>query len=80
MGWHAARKLLKCLDNTRQVLAIEMLAAARAIELRAPHKPAVRTAKIVNALRQVVPGVGPDRFLSPELRAANELLKSDIWT
>lgn len=79
MGWHAARKLLKCLDNTRQVLAIEMVAAARAIELRAPHIPAPRTAKVVAALREVVQGVGPDRYLSPELRAANELLKADIW-
>lgn len=79
MGWHAARKLLRCLENTRQVLAIEMVAAARAIEMRSPHKPAPRTAKVVASLREVVAGVGPDRFLSPELRAANELLKSDIW-
>ena len=79
MGWHAARKLLRCIENTRQVLAIEMVAAARAIELRAPHKPAPRTAKLKTQLREVVAGVGPDRFLSPELRAANELLKLDIW-
>jgi histidine ammonia-lyase len=79
MGWHAARKLLRCLDNTRQVLAIELVAAARAIELRAPLKPAPRTQKVVAQLREVVPGVGPDRFLSPDLRAANELLKTDIW-
>ena len=79
MGWHAARKLLRSIDNTRQVLAIELVAAARAIELRSPHQPAPRTAKVVAALREVVAGVGPDRFLSPELRAANELLKADIW-
>lgn len=80
MGWHAARKLLRSIENTRQVLAIELVAAARAIELRSPHQPAPRTAKVVAALREVVAGVGPDRFLSPELRAANELLKADIWT
>ncbi|MEY3697039.1 MAG: hypothetical protein RJA41_689 [Actinomycetota bacterium] len=79
MGWHAARKLLRSIENTRQVLAIELVAAARAIELRSPHQPAPRTAKVVAALREVVAGVGPDRFLSPELRAANELLKADIW-
>ncbi|MCX6402875.1 MAG: histidine ammonia-lyase [Actinobacteria bacterium] len=79
MGWHAARKLLKCIDNTRQVLAIELVAAARAIEFRSPHTPAERTRKVVLALREVVEGAGPDRFLSPELRAANELLKKDIW-
>jgi len=80
MGWHAGRKLLRSLDNTRQVVAIELVAAARAIELRAPHTPAPRTAKVLQILRKVVPGVGPDRFLSPELRAANELLKTDIWS
>ena len=79
MGWHAARKLRSVVANTRQVLAIELIAAARAIELRTPHSPAPRTAKVVKALREVVAGVGPDRFLSPELRAANELLKQDIW-
>ena len=79
MGWHAARKLRSVVNNTRQVLAIELIAAARAIELRSPHSPAPRTAKVVKALREVVPGVGPDRFLSPELRAANELLLLDIW-
>ncbi|MEN9693269.1 MAG: hypothetical protein RLZZ330_913 [Actinomycetota bacterium] len=79
MGWHAARKLRSVVSNTRQVLAIELIAAARSIELRSPHSPAPRTAKVVKALREVVPGVGPDRFLSPELRAADELLKQDIW-
>ncbi len=79
MGWHAARKLLRCVDNTRQVLAIELVAAARAIELRSPHSPAVRTGKVVSDLRKVVPGVGPDRFLSPELRSANLFIQTHNW-
>ena len=36
MGWHAARKLRQAVDNLRRILAIELVAAARAIELRAP--------------------------------------------
>ena len=36
MGWSAARKLRRALDGLTRVLAIELLTAARGIELRAP--------------------------------------------
>jgi histidine ammonia-lyase len=76
MGWAAARKLRKVIDNLRAILAIEMTTAARAIELRAPLAPAPATAAAVGVLRASVPGAGPDRWLAPELEAANELLAS----
>jgi histidine ammonia-lyase len=75
MGWHAARKLRKVVDNLRSIIAIEYLGAARCIDLRAPHKPAKVTGEYVARLRTVVPGHGPDRFLAPELAAAAELLR-----
>jgi histidine ammonia-lyase len=75
MGWHAGRKLRKVVDNLRMILAVELVAAARAIEARAPHQPAPATAAMIARLREVVPGVGPDRFLAPELEAAAELLR-----
>ena len=74
MGWHAARKLRKVVDNLRNILAIELIGAARCIELRAPLKPAAKTGAMVQRLRAVVPGNGPDRFLAPELEAAAKLL------
>ncbi len=74
MGWHAARKLRRVVDNTRRILAIEYVAAARAIESRAPHKPSPVTGAMVARLRKEVPGMGPDRFLAPELAAAEALL------
>jgi histidine ammonia-lyase len=76
MGWHAGRKLRKVVDNLRNILAIELVGAARCIELRAPLKPAPVTGKLYAALRKVVPGFGPDRFLAPELEAAANLLRS----
>ncbi len=76
MGWHAGRKLRKVADNLRRVLAIELVAAARALEMRAPLKPAKVTREMLSRLRKVVPGVGPDRFLAPELEAAETLLRS----
>jgi histidine ammonia-lyase len=76
MGWHAARKLRKIVDNLRMILAVELTAAARAVELRAPHKPSPVSAELISRLRKVVPGMGTDRFLAPELAAAAELLRS----
>ena len=75
MGWHAGRKLRKVVDNLRNILAIELVGAARCIELRAPLKPAPVTGKLYAALRKVVPGFGPDRFMAPELGAAANLLR-----
>lgn len=73
MGWHAGRKLRKAVDNLRRILAIELVIAARAVELR-EHKPAPVTGELIAILRERVPGMGPDRDLSPELEAAYELL------
>ena len=75
MGWHAGRKLRKAIDNLRRILAIELVTAARAVELRAPHKPSPVTGELISILRERVPGMGPDRELSSELEAANQLLK-----
>ena len=75
MGWHAGRKLRKVVDNLRRVIAIELVTAARALEMRAPLKPAPVTGALLAKLRKEVPGVGPDRFLAPELEAAERLLK-----
>ncbi|MFN5558616.1 MAG: histidine ammonia-lyase [Rhodoluna sp.] len=75
MGWHAGRKLRKIIDNLRSVLAIELISASRCLDLRAPLKPAKATSELLAKLRKVVPGVGPDRFLAPEIAAATELLR-----
>jgi len=78
MGWHAARKLRTSVDNLRRVLAIELVTAARAIELRAPLTPAPHTARAIAELRATVPGPGPDRFLAPDLAQAEEVLRSGL--
>jgi histidine ammonia-lyase len=78
MGWHAGRKLRKVVDNLRMILAVELTAAARAVELRAPHKPSPVSAELIARLRKVVPGIGADRFLAPELAAAANLLREEI--
>ncbi|MBC8363818.1 MAG: histidine ammonia-lyase [Actinobacteria bacterium] len=76
MAWGAVRKLRRLVDNVRRILAVEMAVSARAVDLRAPLVPAAGTGAALAALRGEVPGPGPDRFLSPELAAAEELLRS----
>jgi histidine ammonia-lyase len=68
MGWHAARKLRRAIDGLETVLAVELLTAARGLDLRAPLKPAPATAAVVRAIRDAgVRGPGPDRHLAPEI-------------
>ena len=77
MGWGAARKLRRVIANLRRILAIEWVAAGRAIELRAPLQPAAGTGAAVRLLRTQVPGPGPDRWLSPELSTAEQMLADE---
>jgi histidine ammonia-lyase len=77
MGWGAARKLRAATANLGRILAIELVCAARALELRAPLTPAPGTGAALTAIRELIPGPGPDRYLSPELRAIEALVASD---
>jgi histidine ammonia-lyase len=76
MGWSAARKLRRAIDGLQRVLAIEILTAARGLDLRAPLLPAPATGAVLAALRAAVPGPGTDRFLAPEIEAAVSLVAS----
>ena len=51
MGWSAARKLRRAVDGLTRVLAIELLTAARALDLRAPLSPGAATGAVVAGLR-----------------------------
>jgi histidine ammonia-lyase len=77
MGWSAARKLRRSVDGLTRVLAVELLTAARALDLRAPLEPSPATAAVVALLREHgVEGPGPDRHLAPEIEAAVQLVAS----
>jgi histidine ammonia-lyase len=76
MGWGAARMLRAAVANLERILAVELVAAARALDLRAPLRPAPGTAAALATLRDRVEGPGADRFMSPELLAAEALVSS----
>jgi histidine ammonia-lyase len=70
MGWSGARKLRRSVDGLTRVLAVELLTAARGIQLRAPLEPSAATGAVIKALRETTAGPGVDRFLAPEIEAA----------
>jgi histidine ammonia-lyase len=77
MGWSAARKLRTAVDNLARVLAVELYAATRAIELREGLTPAPASRAAIDAARAAgVGGPGPDRHLAPDLAAADAFVRS----
>jgi histidine ammonia-lyase len=76
MGWSAARKLRRSVDGLTRVLAIELLTAARGIQLRAPLRPSAATAAVLARLVDQVSPPGPDRFLSPDIETLVDLVRT----
>jgi histidine ammonia-lyase len=75
MGWAAGLKLRRSVDGLSRVLAIEVLTAARALDLRAPVEPSPATAAVVATIRRQVAGPGPDRWLTPEIETVVAAVK-----
>ncbi|WP_398978669.1 histidine ammonia-lyase [Streptomyces sp. I05A-00742] len=77
MGWSAARKLRTALGALTRVIAVELVAATRAVELRTGLTPSPATAAVLRAVREAgVEGPGEDRFLAPDLAAAEAFVRS----
>jgi histidine ammonia-lyase len=74
MGWSAARKLRRSIDGVTRVLAIELLTAARGIDMRS-ESPSPVIASVIERLREDVPPPGTDRYLAPEIAAAVRLVE-----
>ncbi len=75
MGWNAARKLFASLRDAARVLAVEILCAAQALELR-ELSPSPETQAVLRRLRVDVPPLPVDRYLAPDLAAVERL----VWT
>ena len=73
MGWSAARKLRRSIDGLGRVIAIELLTAARGIDMRGTP-PSASSAAVIAKLRERVPGPGPDHHLAPDIASAVDLL------
>jgi histidine ammonia-lyase len=67
MGMTAALKARQVVENVRTCLAIELLVAAQALDLRAPLRPATKVAEAHARIRAVVPHLDGDRELHRDI-------------
>ena len=70
MGWGSGLKLRTVIDRLGEVLAIELLCAAQALELRRPLEPAMGTGAALASLRERVPFLSEDRELAADIQQA----------
>ncbi len=74
MGMSAARRLRPMLDNLRNILAIELLAACQGIDLLAPMRTGTEAQKAYELVRSVSPQVEHDRPLADDITAVARLI------
>ncbi len=75
MATFAARRLQDMNSNTSGILAIEWLAACQGIDFRAPLKTTAGLESAKATLRSQVPFYDKDRYFSPDIKKADQLLK-----
>ncbi|WFE27052.1 histidine ammonia-lyase [Solwaraspora sp. WMMD791] len=74
MGWAAAVKLRTVLDNLTSLLAVELLAAVRGLQLRAPLRPSPAGQAAVEIVGKLAGEPGPDVFLAPVLESVRSVV------
>jgi histidine ammonia-lyase len=74
MGMTAALKLRRIGENTRNVLAIEAMAAAQALDFRSPLKTGRRAQKAQELIRAICPKIEGDRAMYGDIRNVAELI------
>ncbi len=72
MATYAARRLHEMLDNTRTILAIELLAACQGIDFRRPMQSSPRLESVHSAVRKLVPRYDIDRPFSHDIKIVAE--------
>jgi histidine ammonia-lyase len=77
MGMTAALKLRRIVENTRNVLAIEAMAAAQALEFLLPLKTSKRGQTAQSAIRSVCPAMDKDRVIHGDLVKIAELIAGE---
>jgi histidine ammonia-lyase len=78
MATFAARKLGNLAQNTAIILAIELLAAAQGVDLRAPNLTSARLQRVMKEIRSRVPHYDIDRYLAPDIAAMTEAVNSGV--
>ena len=80
MAAHGARRLMEMVANATAVVGIELLAAAQGVDFHAPLTSSPALDRVRRRLREVVPPLADDRYIHPDLEAANVLVRSGALT
>jgi histidine ammonia-lyase len=81
MATFAARKANDVAINTRRIVAIELLAACQGIEFRRPLRSSESLERAHRLVRQSVRPYEEDRYLAPDIEAADALIaKGELST
>ena len=75
MGANAATKLIRTVDNTERVLAIELMNAAQALEFRRPLRSSWTVEKIFAHYRKEVPFTENDTYMHPLIEKSVRFLR-----
>ena len=75
MGANAATKLVRVVENTERVLAIELFNAAQALEFRRPLRSSWTIEKIYAGYRKVVPFIDDDCYMHPFIEKSVEFIR-----
>jgi histidine ammonia-lyase len=78
MATFAARKLGDLCENTAIILAIELLAAAQGVDLRAPNLTSERLQRVMSEIRSRVPHYDIDHYLAPDIAAMAEAVNGGV--
>jgi histidine ammonia-lyase len=76
MGATSARKARRALDRVIDVVAIELLCAAEALEYQRPLRSGAGVEAAFAAVREVIPRRTGDRPPAPEIRALGQLIRN----
>jgi histidine ammonia-lyase len=76
MGTIAARKCCQVIDNTEDVIAIELLCGAQALDLFTNVKPGEGTLAAYAVIRKAVSHLDSDRILSTDIADVKALMRS----
>lgn len=76
MACHGARRLMEMNRNLEQIVGIELLMAAQGVEMRGPLTTSPRLKAVLQSVREEVPALEQDRFMSDDLIKSAQLVRS----
>ncbi len=79
MGATAAHKMLRILEQARQVVAIEFMCAAQMLDFRLPLKPGAGIQHAQNIVRTYVSRLENDRVMAPDIETLTKVIRDGVF-